>query len=350
MRYPLLFTMVISSSLLAVCPLPMQAQVEPSNEVSPAGLSNQQEPLPPLAFPTLTFVDRETGEDLEGLVIEPRVASYISERLNEVFRRNGNAYILGCTEDNPCFGWMTKWGEYLLPNLVFLVAYSLLERPHLNAKGTGLRDVGEPFGAWYIGIITGKPGPDRFSGKPVTKPGRNEITTGGLQKQWENRLVVFKNNFMVPKVTFAPMHVPQTKPPPPGLRQPADLTKAFNGALNRDSDDPVIYKGQYIKEPGPDDLNSYWVYFKLISGDKRCQAKTPCFGCIVIHSGTKHVLIVRKGTVGSARFERIGVYPEQNNFPAGLTVEFMEKQLENLISKLPALVIKDTTYSARHLG
>ncbi|KAF9074194.1 hypothetical protein BDP27DRAFT_1359714 [Rhodocollybia butyracea] len=182
-------------------------------------------------------------------------------------------------------------------------------------------------------LHTGSQAQDRFGGKPAFKPSRNAIITGGLQTEWENHLVVFKKNFMVPVVTFAPIHIPpQSNPPSSGLpRQPEDLTKAFNGALDRDSDDPVIYKGQYIKEPKPGNLNSYWVYF--IRGDKRCRAKTPCFGCMVIH------------WTGSVLFERIGLYPEANNLPAGLTVEFMEKELENLLFKLPALVIEDTIAS-----
>ncbi|KAF9074198.1 hypothetical protein BDP27DRAFT_1416506 [Rhodocollybia butyracea] len=311
MQYPLLFT-VIANSLLDVYSLPMESHAGPSNEVSTAtGPSTQ--------FPTVTFIDGTTGDDLEGGPNpEPSGTHYamsISRPINRALRRGPyddivfkNLYnplpelsyievtgVPGCTKANPCPGWMARGPK--------------------PQKAT-----------WYVGIINGKPGPDRFSGRAPdaieTATDMQKFTTRTYQSEWDKHNEVFKTTFMVPQVTIVIPAKPHEK---------EELTKALNGALNRDSKDPIIYKGQYAKVPEPpvQDPNSYWVYFKLVRGDKRCQVKTPCFGCIVLEWGIAHVFIARKGT-DLARLERIGVYLgfEENNLLAGLTLEIMEKQVE----------------------
>ncbi|KAF9074193.1 hypothetical protein BDP27DRAFT_1416504 [Rhodocollybia butyracea] len=280
-------------------------------------LSNEPE------VPTVTFIDGTTGDDFKGGPYhksEPPGTHYtksIAMPINGALDRGlyktiwfKNLYnplpesemsyikvagVLGCTEANPCPGWMAQ----------------------------GLRPKTR---TWYVGIITGKPGLHRFSGRPVTKTSRKEVTTIMMQKEWNRLSNVYKNTFLVPEVTFA-TPVPSGHP-----YRPKDFTKALNGALNRDSKDPIIYKGQHAKVPEPpvDALNSPpWFHFKLIRGDKRCAVKTPCFGCIVVELGTIHVFIAQKGT-HPGQLERIGVYPgpEENDLFAGLTLEVMEKQVE----------------------
>ncbi|KAF9074191.1 hypothetical protein BDP27DRAFT_1416501 [Rhodocollybia butyracea] len=306
MRYPLLFT-VIASSLLAVYSLPMEAHTRLSDEPE---------------VPTVTFIDGTTGDDFEGGPnLEPSWTPYaisIGRPINRALRREPyddikfkNLYdplpvaselsyievtgVPGCTEANPCPGWMARG-----------------PRP----KNT----------TWHVGIITGKPGLHRFSGRaPDAEDDATRaqmLATRSLQKEWDKHNEVFKTTFMVPEVTIVVPVKPHKK---------EEFTKALNGALNRDSKDPIIYKGQHAKVPKPpvQDPNSPWFYFKLVRGDKRCPVESPCFGCIVVQLGTTHVFIAQKGT-HPGRLKRIGVYPgpEENDLLAGLTLEVMEKQVE----------------------
>ncbi|KAF9074197.1 hypothetical protein BDP27DRAFT_1317465 [Rhodocollybia butyracea] len=273
MRYPILF-MVIASSLLAVYSLPMEARAGP--------YEHSCRTLPVLYATSLSrtlnkVFGRRPDDEIEfknlynPLPVTPEM-NYI-----EV------TGVLGCTEDNPCPGWMAK------------------------------RDAN---GQWVVGIR--EPGSHQYNGRAPDAP--DNATVGRknavryLQRQWETYKEVFLRNFMVPEVTIA-----RAIATPEKECKPEEYSEPLNRALNRESKDPIISKVKLGKMPDPPEgyPGSDWFYFRLVKGDKRCSVESPCFGCIVRGPGTTHepgrihLLIAQKGTV-PGQFVRIGVYPDHN--------------------------------------
>ncbi|KAF9074130.1 hypothetical protein BDP27DRAFT_1317347 [Rhodocollybia butyracea] len=283
----------------------------------------------------VTFIDGKTGEDLGSSPISAPVGP--GKQLKEAFgrcrkinykgldrpldkkRRSWYFFkvvgVLGCTERDPCFGWIAKG-----------------LKPETKGNGRG-------FQRWYVGISSGEPGPDRFvaiAGKPVIKKGRKDTISLGMQTEWDKISDEFKNYFMIPVVTFAGP-ICQTDSPSPGNEDPKkELRLLLNDALHRSPGDLIVYnpKRQYttVHEHGNQDFE--WVYFKLSGGDKRCQTGSPCFGCIVLRRewGTKYVLIAQRRpepvAQDEAKLDRVGVYPpEEKDILAKEMYGVMETQL-----------------------
>ncbi|KAF9074129.1 hypothetical protein BDP27DRAFT_1317346 [Rhodocollybia butyracea] len=332
MRSVLLFT--IASSLLAVWPIPTELPHRPSSRVPAVGLLNSQPPGPP---PIVTFIDGKTGEAVGGEILAS-VARGLSKVLNKVFATKKIIYkgspkpvdeegrnwlyfkvvgALGCTEGNPCFGWMAKGTMF---------------EPY---KSTGI-----PFNKWYVGVTSGQPAQGRFDdlrrGKPVTRPGRNDGVPEKWQTEWETILAEFEKCFMVPEVTFTPIPISQTNSLSSGdPPETEDTKKELNRALNRHLEDSIIYnpKGRYTKVHELGNQNFRWIYFELTGGDKRCRTGSPCFGCILLPGwGSRYVLIAQQksGPVAQdePKLDRVGVYPPgENAILAKEMYEVMETQL-----------------------
>ncbi|KAF9072343.1 hypothetical protein BDP27DRAFT_1320762 [Rhodocollybia butyracea] len=317
MRSVLFFT-VIASSLLAVCPLPMD--IWPSNQ--PRRLPQVPRPLGPI----VTFINPITGKELGDNIIKAPAGigfplskvigkgiTYKSLANIEVGKAGtGRTWlyfkvfddVLGC---NPCFGYMARGNRYILPSY----------RP-------------ADFDKWYIGISKGQPAHGSFKyymGKPARPEYRDDRV---MLAEWQRIFDEFESYFMAPKpevifVSF-PMPLVHLELPfnPPETEDP---TKELNRALNRDLGGEINYKGRYYKSH---DYDAVWVYFLLTAGNKRCTTASPCYGCIVVPpSGTKHVLIVQRKpgqlSLNVARVDWIGAYYGPGGSDEILA--FMEHQL-----------------------
>ncbi|KAF9072342.1 hypothetical protein BDP27DRAFT_1320761 [Rhodocollybia butyracea] len=245
---------------------------------------------PPVDMPILTFIDGKTREDLgsndskapTGVNLLLKVAFGTSKPITykglleprHMARRRWLYFkvvgVPGCTDLKPCVGWLAKG---LKPSI-------------RNTKE-------EEFGAWYVGFSSSWPVQDHFKGRPeVRKKSTRKLEM--MQVEWDKICAEFKNYFMIPEVTFAPFHAPQTNQLSPNPPESEDPRKELNGALGRGLGDRIIYNplGRYYKVHEHD---AQWVYFRLVGGDKRCPTGRPCFGCIVLESDVlKYVLIVQK--------------------------------------------------------
>ncbi|KAF9074188.1 hypothetical protein BDP27DRAFT_1444449, partial [Rhodocollybia butyracea] len=351
MRSFLLFT-IIASSWPAVCPLQMDTPA--------AGMSNR---LPPADMGVIvTFIDGKTGEDLgsetiaepQGLAPPLKAALRLSRDKGITFKGvyrppNKKArnwlYIRvagapGCTED-PCFGWMAK-GVSTSSQIRFspLSLYALLDRYTASKeKPKQAAKLDTRFALWYVGISSGWPAQNGFDrrkrGKPVLTNGDNRILEK-MRAEWDRIFDEFNRFFMVPEVTFD-LPIPQTEPPSSNPPEAEEIKKDLNEALHRRPGDSIINspQGRYTEVH---ELDSRWVYFLLIGGDKRCETASPCFGCVLLESGTRLVLVAQRkpGPVATneVQLDRVGVYPGSQEKDLFARLARMEMQLQHHFRKL----------------